>query len=361
MAKDKMDQTYAAFAVMKQGGPVQEFTYIPIDLRPDEVEVKIEACGVCHSDLHQQNNDWGIAKYPLVVGHEIIGHVINVGSEVPSELKMGDRVGVGPQTGSCLSCRECFRGEPQHCPKKDKSYNTPTGNDTQPMTFGGFAEKIRVKAAWAFPIPDGLPTVQAAPLLCAGVTTWTPFVRYNVTIGSKVGIVGFGGLGHVALQFAVKMGCDAYAISTSPNKRDEAKAYGAGFINTKEAQDLETHKGSFDFLLSTISANGVNWDMYLDLLRPDGNLCMVGLPSDFTATPMKIVGKRLTISGSFLANNQEIRRMLQFCARNNITAKTEELPMTVENCNLALKKIHENSVRYRMVLRNHEKQKKSRI
>jgi len=349
MAEEKNQDLYSAFAIMEQGGPVKDFTYTPIPLRPDEVEIKIAACGVCHSDLHQQNNDWRIAKYPLVVGHEIIGHVINVGSEV-SELKKGQRVGVGPQTGNCGNCSECHRGQQQFCPTKDKSYNSATGNDKQPMTYGGFAEKIRVKAAWVFPIPDGLPTNQAAPLLCAGVTTWTPFVRYGVTIGSKVGIVGLGGLGHVGLQFAVKMGCDTYAISTSPSKAEEAKGYGAGFINSKEAKDLEAHKGSFDFLLSTISANGVNWNQYLDLLRPDGKLCMVGLPGDFSVSPGKIVCRRLTVCGSYLANNQEIRDMLKFCAAHDITAAVEVLPMTAENCNVALAKIHNNSVRYRMVL-----------
>merc|ERR1719445_128319 len=352
--KETKKEEYTYYAVMKQSGDVQEYKQEPLPLQPDEIEIKIHACGVCHSDLHQQHNDWGIAKYPLVVGHEIIGEIIAIGDQVEDELKIGDRVGVGPQTGCCGKCQECNRGHQQFCPKKDKSYNTATGNPKQPMTFGGFAKKIRVKAAWAFLIPDNLPTKDAAPLMCAGITTWTPFVRYGVKIGSKVGIVGLGGLGHVGLQFAVKMGCDTYAVSRSPSKAVEAKGYGAGFINVREASHLKAHNGSFDFLLSTISANGVNWNLYLDLLRPDGKLCMVGLPGDFSASPMKIVARRLTICGSYLANNQEIKNMLQFCAAHNITAMTEVLPMTAKNCNVALKKIEENDVRYRMVLENKE-------
>jgi uncharacterized zinc-type alcohol dehydrogenase-like protein len=352
--KANSPKVYNAFAVHKAGEAVKPWTYQPIALKDDEVEVAIECCGVCHSDLHQQHNDWKVANFPLVCGHEIIGEIINVGSKVTDpSLKIGQRVGVGPQTGACGNCRECNRGEEQQCFKKIKSYNTPTGDAHQPYTFGGFAEHIRVRAAWAFPIPAELPSEQAAPLLCAGVTTWTPFMHYKVQKGAKVGIIGVGGLGHVGLQFAVKLGYDVTAISSSADKQADAKKMGCDkFINSSDAKQMAAAKNSFEFLLSTVSANGVDWGAYLDLLMPDGHLCMVGLPTQITMNPNKIVLNRLNLCGSYLASNKEVRNMLEFCAKHKILALTESLDMTADGCNKALKKVEDNSARYRMVVVN---------
>jgi len=349
---ESQDTKYKAFAVYQAGGEVKDFEYTPIPLKDDEVEIAIECCGVCHSDLHQQHNDWKVANYPLVVGHEIIGQIVSVGSAVKG-LAVGQRVGVGPQTGSCGDCRECNRKEEQFCGKKLKSYNTATGDVAQPHTYGGFAEYIRVRGDWAFPIPDGLDSVKASPLLCAGITTWTPFVYNKIGKGDKVGIIGIGGLGHVAVQFANKLGCDVTAISSSASKADEAKKLGAHhFLAMNDAQAVQAAKNSFDFLLCTVSADGVNWNSYFDLLRPDGTLCTVGLPNNISFNPMRMVGNRLKLTGSYLANNEDINNMLKFCAENKIEAMTESLEMNAENASKALKKVEENTPRFRVVLVN---------
>lgn len=344
-----MVKAYACHGAKK---PIEDWEYNPAPLGAEQVEVSIKACGVCHSDLHQVNNDWGAAKHPLVVGHEIIGTVTALGSNVTS-LELGQRVGIGPQTGSCMqeSCRECCgKHQEQLCGKKDKSYNTPTGDVGQPMTYGGFADSIRCHAKWAFAIPEGLDTVDAAPLLCAGITTWSPFCQHKIGKGHRVGIVGIGGLGHIAIQFGNKRGCHVTALSRSIDKEEECKSLGAhAFLVTKDAAQMNAAAGTFDFLLSTVSAD-IDWTPYLTLLRPDGVLCMVGLPSKVSFNPMKLVANRLSVTGSYLASHSEIVEMLTFCADNNITAMTETMPMTAANCNEALSRVEQDLPRYRIVL-----------
>ncbi|GAB5355145.1 hypothetical protein AAMO2058_000181100 [Amorphochlora amoebiformis] len=343
---------FKAFAAYEAKGSIKDFEYVPIPLKDDEVEIRVESCGVCHSDLHQVHNDWGGASFPLVPGHEIVGIVESLGKGVTT-LKEGMRVGVGPQTGSCGICQDCKRGAQQLCKKKLKSYNTPTGDKLQPHTYGGFSERLRVKAHWAFPIPSGIPPNKVGPLLCAGITTWSPFVHYKVKKGDKVGICGFGGLGHMAVQFAAKLGCKTYVITRSPNKKPEAEKFGAaGFIVSTDEKQLASHKDSFDFLLSTISGPGVKWEQFLNLLKPDGKLCCVGLPPSMTFRPNALVVKRLTICGSYLASHSEIKSMLDFCDKYKVYPQTEELEMNAKNANEALEKVGKNTVRYRMVLVN---------
>ncbi len=343
------EQKFAAYAAYEAKGPIKDFSYTPIPLKDDEVEIKVLACGVCHSDLHQVDNDWGIANYPLVPGHEIIGVVEGAGSAV-KELKVGDRVGVGPQTGSCNDCHDCKRGEEMLCSTKCKSYNSKTGDERQPYTYGGFSKRMRTKAQWAFKIPDAIPTNQAGPLLCAGITTWTPFVHNKVKRGDRVGVCGFGGLGHMAVQFAAKMGCETYVITRSKNKEAEAKKFGAtGFIISPDEKQMASYARSFDFLLCTISAN-MMWEPYFKLLRPDGKLCTVGLPPTISFRPNILVANRLTLCGSYLASNKEIKNMLQFCAKNNVLPQCEYLKMSAENANAALQRIQKNLPRYRVVL-----------
>uniref|UniRef100_A0A7S4DPU3 alcohol dehydrogenase (NADP(+)) n=1 Tax=Lotharella globosa TaxID=91324 RepID=A0A7S4DPU3_9EUKA len=351
MARVQSDK-FEAFAAYEAKGKIKDFSYKPIPLKPTEVELRVESCGVCHSDLHQVHNDWGIAAYPLVPGHEIVGIVEKVGSEV-KELKVGMRVGVGPQTGSCESCHQCERGEQQMCAKKVKSYNTKTGDQDQPYTYGGFSKRMRTSAKWAFPIPEGIPPNLAGPLLCAGITTWTPFVYNKVKKGDKVGILGFGGLGHMAVQFAAKMGCETYVITRSPDKKKEAEKFGAkGFIVSTDAKAMAEHHRTFDFLLSTISGGGVKWEDFFALLKPDSTLCTVGLPPEMSFRPNLLVGNRLSLTGCYLASHSEVIKMLDFCAKHKVFPQTEELEMNSENANKALDKIEKNAVRYRMVLVN---------
>jgi D-arabinose 1-dehydrogenase-like Zn-dependent alcohol dehydrogenase len=207
-----------------------------------------------------------------------------------------------------------------------------------------------------FPIPDALPTVAAAPLLCAGITVWSPLVHNKVKAGDKVGIIGVGGLGHLALQFAVKLGCHTVGISTSNNKAKEILGYGAqGFLSVADEKEMKAQEGTFDFLLSTISANGIDWDQYLKLLKIDGRMVMVGLPNKITLSPSTLVMNRVSLSGSLLASNEEIHSMLAFCAKHNIVAAIEERDLTPQGANEALAKVEANTVRYRMVLVNRSK------
>lgn len=341
-----------AYMVPAAKAPVQDWTYSAIPLGPNDVEIKIECCGVCHSDLHQAHNDWGAANYPLVPGHEIIGNITAVGSEV-KDLKVGDRVGVSPQASNCKECDQCKRGQEQLCAKMKGNYGSPTGDPIQPYTCGGFAEYTRISADWAFKIPDALPSIQAAPLLCAGLTTWMPFVTHKIKAGDKVGIIGIGGLGHIALQWASKLGCHVTAISSSADKAEEAKKFGAqAFLSSSDAKAMQEANGTFDFLLSTVSANGVNWTSYLWLLKPEGVLCCVGMPQKMEIAPAPLVMRKLSITGSLLASRAEIMNMLEFAAKHGVVAATEELAMTADNCNAALKRVEENKARYRVVLIN---------
>lgn len=355
MASSGERDVFRAIAILEANKSASHFEYAAIPLQPDQVEILIECCGVCHSDLHQAHNDWGTCQYPLVAGHEIIGKIVAMGDAVPRHLglELGARVGVGPQTGSCMKCQECIQGDEQHCARKIKSYNSATGDEIQPRTFGGFADRIRVEAKWAFKIPDGLASIDAAPLLCAGVTTWMPFASHAITSGHRVGIIGIGGLGHVAIQFAHKLGCHVTAISTSRSKEAEARNLGADeflVISDKDAVKMATK--SMDFMLSTISSDGIRWHEYLALLKPRGKLCMVGLPNEVKFNPMSLVGNSLTICGSYLASWKQIDEMLKFCAKHNIKAMTEVLEMSPSNVDRAFDKIEKNEVRYRVVLKN---------
>lgn len=340
-----------AFAVPAAGAPFQEFTYTSTPLGPKDVEVKIECCGVCHSDLHQAKNEWGGANYPLVPGHEIIGRITAVGSEV-TEFKVGDRVGVSPQIGHCKTCNMCQKGLDNHCRNIMFNYNSKLNDEKQPFTYGGFAEYHRCPAEWAFHIPDALPSHAAAPLLCAGLTTWMPFVNHNIKAGMKVGILGVGGLGHIALQWANKLGCHTVALSSSPDKEAEAKKFGAHeFLCTKDQKQIEAAADTFDFILSTVSAD-IDWTPYLVLLKPEGVLACVGLPVKMSFRPGPIINKKLVITGSLLCSRKEIQNMLNFAAQHGVVAAVETLPMTAANCDLAMKKLEENKARYRVVLVN---------
>ena len=338
---------FEAMAALSQGAKLTPFSYTPIPLGNNEVEIEVNCCGVCHSDLHQIEDDWGVANFPLVPGHEVVGIITQIGSGVKN-VKVGQRVGVGPQTGSCDNCEECKRGNRNLCAHKVKAYGTPTGNPMQPHTYGGYSKNMRTNADWVFSIPDALSDAETAPLLCAGITTWSPFMLYAKK-GDKVAVLGMGGLGHVALQFGVKLGYEVTCISTSSSKEKEAREYGCtGFINAKDEEQMKAAASSFNFILSTISAN-VDFNAYLNLLKPDGRMCMVGLPSK--PMPLKagpIVVKRLSVCGSYLANRKEIVKMLDFCAKHGVTAKIEKFDFA--NAQAAIEKLKTNDLRYRAVL-----------
>jgi alcohol/geraniol dehydrogenase (NADP+) len=317
---------------------LQPFSYEPAALGPFDVEIGITHCGICHSDLHLIDNDWGISAYPLVPGHEIVGKVARRGSQV-THLEAGTRVGVGWQRSSCGACEWCRRGAQTCCSQQQA---TCVGH------HGGFANRIVVDSRFAFPIPEALPAETAAPLLCGGATVYTP-MRNWARPDSRVGVIGIGGLGHLALQFAHAFGCEVTAFSTSPEKETEAREFGAhNFVVSGGPNGLKPLRGSLDILLTTIPAD-LNWAEWMQLLRPRGALVFVGAsPGAITLAPMGLIMGQNSVTGSAIGDPGGIVEMLDFAARHGIQAKTEVLPL--DQVNTALDKVRNNTARYRMVL-----------
>ncbi|MDA0691549.1 MAG: NAD(P)-dependent alcohol dehydrogenase [Nitrospinae bacterium] len=320
---------------------LETFQYEPKPLERHEVAVKISHCGICHSDIHLLDNDWGITNYPFVPGHEIVGTIQALGADVQG-LSQGERVGIGWQRSACLRCEYCVRGLENLCPQI---------KDTCVFNHGGFAEFIHIDGRFAFPLPEALDSETTAPLLCGGVTVYSALNHYGVRPSMKVGVIGIGGLGHLALQFANAMGCEVTAFSSTPQKQAEARGLGAHhFVFDGDSQTLEKVASTQDFILSTVSAD-LNWESYVDALRPGGKLCFVGVPKE----PIKIsafsliVGQN-SICGNPIGSRTDIREMLDFAALHNIKACTEAMPMS--EVNAGLDRVRDNQVRYRVVLTN---------
>lgn len=333
--------TIRCYAANSPKERLKPYQYDPEPLQRHEVEVKISHCGVCSSDIHLIDNDWGITDYPFVPGHEIVGTVQSLGDDVRG-LSKGQRVGVGWQRSACLQCEYCVRGFENLCPQiKD----TCVGN------HGGFAEAIHIDGRFVFPLPEDMDSETTAPLLCGGVTVYSALVHYGVRPSMKVGVIGIGGLGHLALQFANAMGCEVTAFSSTPRKKSEARGLGAHhFVFNGDSQTLEKVASTQDFILSTVSAD-LDWETYVDALRPGGKLCFVGVPKEPIKIPAfsLIVGKN-SICGSPIGSRTDIREMLDFAARHNIKACTEAMPMS--EVNAGIDRIRDNKVRYRVVLKN---------
>jgi alcohol/geraniol dehydrogenase (NADP+) len=328
-------------AVHAAGAQLLPYKFDPGALQSHEVEIKISHCGVCHSDIHLIDNDWGISKYPFIPGHEIVGTVVGLGSEV-KDRAMGERVGVGWQADSCGICEWCRQGDEHLCAK---SQPTCVGRN------GGFADKIRVNSRFAIPVPAALESEHVAPLMCAGITVYAPLRNHGVRPASRVGVIGIGGLGHLGVQFAKTFGAEVTAFSTSKDKEAEAKALGAHhFVNTRDTGALKKVAGSFDFLLSTVSADQ-DWQAYVNALRPKGTLCLVGA----SPSPVQIQGSSLlqgqkSVSGSPTGSPRDLFEMLDVAARHGVKAMTEKFPMA--KANDAVARVKKNQVRYRAVLAN---------
>jgi len=329
------------FAVHAAGAELLPFRYDPGDLGVKEVEIGITHCGICHSDLHLISNDWGMSQYPFIPGHEIIGIISAVGSEVRS-LKIGQRVGLGWQSNSCGECEWCTRGLENLCAFSEM---------TCVHRHGGYATKVRANARFVVKIPDALPSEQAAPLLCGGITVYNPMRDHGINPSSRVGIVGIGGLGHLAIQFARVFGADVTAFSTSAAKEDEARALGAhNFVNTRESKAMKEVAGSLDFILTTANADQ-EWGVYIQSLRPTGTLCFVGVPpSPVSLHAFPLIAGVRSVTGSPIGSPQRIREMLDVAARHTVKATTESFAMA--KANDAIEKVKKNKVRYRAVLAN---------
>lgn len=323
------------------GAELLSFHYDPGKLGSFEVEIAVSHCGICHSDLHLIANDWGISHYPFIPGHEIIGTVTAVGSEVRA-LGVGQRVGLGWQSNSCGFCEWCMKGLENLCPDAE---------GTCVHRHGGYAERVRANSRFVIPIPDGLDSEQAAPLLCGGITVYNPLRIHGINPSSRVGIVGIGGLGHIALQFARVFGARVTAFSTSAGKEKEARAMGADeFVNSRESKAMKDVMGTLDFILTTANADQ-DWSTYLQALRPTGTLCFVGVPpSPVCVHAFPLISGQRTISGSPVGSPFRLREMLDVAARHGVKATTELFPMA--KANEAIEKVKKNKVRYRAVLAN---------
>ena len=329
------------FAVHAAGAHLLPYKYDSGDLKPNDVEVQISHCGVCHSDVHLIDNDWGISKYPFIPGHEIVGTVTAIGSDV-RDRAVGERVGIGWQADSCGICEWCRQGDEHLCAK---SQPTCVGRN------GGYAESIRVNSRFAIPVPEVLESENVAPLLCGGITVYSPLRNHGVRPSSRVGVIGIGGLGHIGLQFAKAFGAEVTAFSTSKDKEAEALALGANhFVNTRDTGALKKIAGSFDFILSTVSADQ-DWQAYVNALRPKGTMCVVGVPpSAIQLQAFPLIGGQRSFAGSPTGSPRDLHEMLDVAARHGVKAVTQRFPMA--QANEAVEKVKKNQVRYRAVLAN---------
>jgi uncharacterized zinc-type alcohol dehydrogenase-like protein len=330
-----------AFAAHQPKGELKPFEYEPGPLGEEEVEIAVSHCGMCHSDLSMLDNEWGMTKYPFVPGHEATGTVRAVGSRVTS-VKPGDRVGLGWYAKSCMGCRQCMRGDHNLC---------PTAEGTIVGRPGAFANTVRAHWAWAIPLPTGIDPAKAGPLFCGGITVFNPLVQFDVRPTQKVGIVGIGGLGHLAVQFANKWGCEVFAFSSSAGKEAEVKKLGAHHVvNSQDDAAMAKLAGQLDFILVTVSAS-LNWPAYLNTLAPRGRLHFVGVVDAPVALPVfPMIAAQRSMSGSPLGSPATTAEMLDFCARHGIAPVTETFPMT--KVNEALAHLRAGKARYRIVLEN---------
>ncbi len=333
--------TFHAYAADEAQAEFKPFEFDPGELLDDQVEIDVASCGICHSDLSMLDNEWGMTAYPFVGGHEATGTVAAVGGHVPN-LVVGDTVGLGWFSRSCMHCVECLGGSHNRC------VNAP--EQTIVHRHGGFADKVRCHWGWATPLPAGLDPMKAGPLFCGGITAFTPFIQHGINALSRVGVIGIGGLGHLALMFAKGFGADVTAFSTSASKEGEAKKLGAHhFVNTREDGALEKLAGTFDLILNTTNAR-LDWDAYVNALAPGGVLHTVGAVTDTfgvsNSFPM-ILGQK-SLSASPLGSPATTRKMLAFCARHQIAPVTQSYKLS--QINDAFEQLRTGSPRYRLVL-----------
>lgn len=336
-----MTSTIRAYAAPAAHAPLQPFEYDPGPLRPEQVEIAVRYCGICHSDLSMLDNEWGQSVYPLVAGHEVVGTITAVGDQARN-VRVGQLVGLGWLSGSCLSCRQCMSGDHNLCIRAES---------TIIQRHGGFAERVRCNWEWATPLPDNVDAAKAGPLFCGGITVFNPLVQFDVKPTHRVGVIGIGGLGHMALQFLSKWGCEVYAFTSSESKRAEALELGAhDTVNSRAPESMKKIAGALDFVLSTVNVP-LDWQAIIDTLAPKGRLALVGAvlePIPVAAFPM-IMSQR-SISGSPLGSPATTATMLEFCARHGIAPVTESFPMS--RVNDAIEHLRAGKARYRVVLEN---------
>jgi len=330
-----------AWAATAPGKPLEHFEYDAGALAADEVEVAVNYCGICHSDQSIIDNEWGFTAYPVVPGHEIVGRVVAMGPEAKG-LKIGQSVGIGWNSRSCMHCAPCMSGDHNMC---------GTAAPTMIGRYGGFAERVRAHWAWAIPLPAGVPMESAGPLLCAGITVFTPLMEFDIKPTSRVGVVGIGGLGHLALRFARAWGCEVTAFTSHLDKAEEARALGAHrVVSSKSREELGTIAGQLDLIIVTACAS-LDWDLIIGALGRRGRLHVVGMvPEALPVHVGMLMQQQKEISGSPSGSPATIAQMLDFCARHKIEPMIQEFPMS--RVNDALNQFREGKARYRIVLKN---------
>jgi uncharacterized zinc-type alcohol dehydrogenase-like protein len=338
-----------AYAAQSKTSPLTPFTLDRRDPGPKDVAIDIKFCGICHSDVHQVRDEWGGSLYPMVPGHEIVGIVSAVGADV-KKYKVGDKVGVGCMVDSCRTCVNCKDGEEQFCVEgMVQTYNSKDRFHGNVIAQGGYSQHIVVDQDFVLKVDDKLDLAAVAPLLCAGITTYSPLKRWKAGPGKKVGIVGLGGLGHMGVKIAAAMGADVTVFTTSQSKIEDAKKLGAHHvILSKDKKQMESGANSFDFILDTVSAPH-NINDYLNLLKRDGTLTQVGLPSEPMAVSLfPLIMKRLNFSGSLIGGIRETQEMLDFCAKHGIVSEIELIK--ADQINQAYDRLMKSDVKYRFVI-----------
>ncbi|NTX10686.1 NAD(P)-dependent alcohol dehydrogenase [Myxococcus sp. CA056] len=336
------------YAAQDAKSPLAPFNFERREPGPDDVQFDVQYCGICHSDLHQARDEWGGSIFPMVPGHEIIGRVTRVGANV-KKFKVGDSVGVGCMVDTCRTCHACKQGLQQYCERGPTyTYNSRERESQQP-TQGGYSSALVVDQAYVLRVPENLDPAAAAPLLCAGITTWSPLKHWNVKAGQRVGVVGLGGLGHMGVKFARAFGAHVIVFSHTDKKKQDALRLGAHevVVSSNEAE-MKAREGTLDFVLDTVSAaHDIN--AYLRLLRIDGSLVLVGVPEKpLPVQPFALIGQRRNFSGSSIGGIQETQDMLDFCGEHGVVSDVEVIP--IQQVNDAYTRLLKGDVKYRFVI-----------
>ncbi|MEH6418114.1 NAD(P)-dependent alcohol dehydrogenase [Pseudomonas sp. CGJS7] len=338
----------AAYAAQTAQSPLAPFSIDRREPGPDEVSIDILYCGVCHSDIHQARDEWGGSVFPMVPGHEIVGRVRQVGANV-GDFKVGDAVGVGCFVDSCRECPQCKAGDEQYCDQGMTSTYNSRERATGAPTYGGYSTRITVDRAYVLRIPESIPLDRAAPLLCAGITTYSPLKYYGVKPGDEVAVVGLGGLGHMAVKLAVAMGARVTVLSTSESKRADALALGAhAFAATRDAATFKQLSRKFNFIIDSVSGEH-DYNAYLSLLKVDGTMVLLGIPE--TPAPVAaglLISKRRKLVGSMIGGIRETQEMLDFCAQHGVASDIELID--IAQINQAYERMIKGDVRYRFVI-----------
>ncbi|MBX2900385.1 MAG: NAD(P)-dependent alcohol dehydrogenase [Cyclobacteriaceae bacterium] len=336
------------YAAQSPTATLQPFSFERREVGPHDIKIEIAYCGVCHSDLHQVRDEWGGSIYPMVPGHEIVGRISKVGAAV-TKFKAGELAGVGCFVDSCRTCESCRAGNEQYCDAGMAGTYNGYEMDKKTPTYGGYSGCIVVDENYALHISEKLPLQAVAPLLCAGITTYSPLRHWKVSAGQKVAIVGLGGLGHMGVKFAVSFGAEVTVLSSSAAKEADAKKLGAHhFVNTGNQQAVKAVRGKFDFILDTVSAQH-DLNFYLNLLKTDGTMVMVGIPPEAEAVEaFSLITKRKTLAGSMIGGIRETQEMLDYCAENNIVSDIELI--SIQQIEQAYTRMVKGDVRYRFVI-----------